>query len=76
LYLTRRIIEADRRPRLDVLPGLISTVINTAMQIERQQYLNAGPNARTTERRGQANGYKPKTVTTRGGQVTFDVPQV
>ena len=61
---------------LDVLPELIRTVINTAMQIERQQFLNAGPYERSPERRGHANGYKPKTVTTRGGQVTFDVPQV
>jgi putative transposase len=61
---------------LDVLPELIRTVINTAMQIERQQYLNAGPYERSPTRRGHANGYKPKTVTTRGGQVTFDVPQV
>ena len=61
---------------LDVLPELIRTVINTAMQIERQQHLNAGPYERSPARRGHANGYKPKTVTTRGGQVTFDVPQV
>jgi transposase-like protein len=61
---------------LDVLPELIRTVINTAMQIERQQFLNASPYERTAERRGHANGYKPKTVTTRAGQVTFDVPQV
>ena len=61
---------------LDVLPELIRTVINTAMQIERQQYLNASPYERSPERRGHANGYKPKTVTTRVGQVNFDVPQV
>jgi len=61
---------------LDVLPELIRTVINTAMQIERQQFLNASPYERSPERRGHANGYKPKTVTTRVGQVSFDVPQV
>jgi transposase-like protein len=61
---------------LDVLPELIRTVINTAMQIERQQFLNVGPYERSKERRGHANGYKPKTVTTRAGQVTFEVPQV
>ena len=61
---------------LDILPELIRTVINSAMQIERQQFLNAGPYERSPERRGHANGYKPKTVTTRVGQVTFDVPQV
>jgi transposase-like protein len=60
----------------EALPELIRTIINTAMQIERQQYLRATPYERTVERRGQANGYKPKTVTTRVGPVTFDVPQV
>ncbi len=52
---------------LDVLPELIRTVINTAMQIERQKYLNAGPYERSPARRGHANGYKPNTVTTCGG---------
>lgn len=74
--LPDELLEQIANQGLDVLPELIRTVINTAMQIERQQYLNAGPYERSPERRGHANGYKPKTVTTRGGQVTFDVPQV
>ncbi len=61
---------------LDALPGLIQTLINTAMRIERQQYIGAAPYERSDQRRGYANGYKPKTVTTRLGEVTFDVPQV
>ena len=61
---------------LGVLPELIRTVINAAMQIERQQHLQAAPYERSPERRGHANGYKAKTVTTRVGPVTFDVPQV
>jgi len=60
----------------DILPELIRVVINSAMQIERQKYLRAGPFERTEERQGHANGYKPKTVKTRVGEVTFDVPQV
>ncbi len=32
--------------------------------------------ARTTERQGYANGYKPKTVTTRVGDITFALPQM
>ncbi len=61
---------------LDVVPELIRTVINTAMQIERQRYLGVEPYERSPERRDQANGYKPKTVVLRSGQVTFDIPQV
>ncbi len=61
---------------LDALPELIRIVINHAMQAERSQYLNAELHERTAERRGYAYGYKPKTVTTRMGKVTFAVPQV
>jgi transposase-like protein len=58
------------------LPELIRTMLNAAMHAERQQYLRAAPHERTAERQGYANGYKPKTVTTRVGDITFAVPQV
>jgi transposase-like protein len=61
---------------LDVLPELIRTIINTAMQLERQNHLGAGLYERSPERRDYANGYKSKTVATRVGKITFDVPQV
>jgi len=60
----------------DAVPELIRIVINTAMQTERQRYLRAAPYQRTPERLDYANGYKPKTVKTRLGEITFDVPQV
>jgi len=61
---------------LDILPELIQVIINAAMQSERQQYLNAEPYQHTEEREGHANGYKPKTVHTRVGDITFAIPQV
>lgn len=61
---------------LDALPELIRTIINAAMELERQQHLNAAPYERSDKRRGYANGYKQKTVATRLGKITFDVPQV
>jgi transposase-like protein len=61
---------------LEALPELIRSVINTAMQIERQQHLGVQPYERSPERQGYANGYKPKTITTRVGDITFAVPQV
>jgi putative transposase len=61
---------------LEALPELIRTIINTAMQIERQNHLGVGPYERSPERRDHANGYKSKTVATRVGKITFDVPQV
>ena len=51
-------------------------LINQAMQAERSKYLQAGQYERTEDRTGHANGYKPKTVRTRVGEITFAVPQV
>lgn len=61
---------------LEGLPDLIRTLVNEAMQIERENFLGAKPYERSQERQGHANGYKPKTVKTRVGKVTFDIPQV
>lgn len=61
---------------LDVLPELIQTLIDAAMQIERQQHLGVAPYERSPDRRDYANGYKSKTVATRLGKITFQVPQV
>ena len=61
---------------LDGLPEMVRIVVNEAMRLERQKYLRAGPYERTPERRGQANGFKPKTVKTRVGEIAFDVPKV
>jgi putative transposase len=61
---------------LDGLPDLIRVMVNEAMRIERENYLGAKPYERSEDRQGRANGYKPKTVKTRVGEVTFDIPQV
>jgi putative transposase len=61
---------------LEYLPELIRILVNTAMQAERQKHLGAGPYERSPDRQGYANGYKAKTVKTRVGEITFDVPQV
>lgn len=61
---------------LDGLPEMIRILVNEAMQLERQKHLNAAPFERNPERRGRANGYKPKTLKTRVGEITFDIPQV
>lgn len=51
-------------------------LINEAMAQERAQVLQAQPYERTDTRTGHANGFKPKTLDTRVGPVTFAVPQV
>jgi putative transposase len=50
--------------------------VNAAMQAERENYLGAELYQRSNERQGHANGYKPKTIQTRMGDITFAIPQV
>ena len=61
---------------LDAIPELLRVLINNAMQIERTTHLQAKKYERTPEREGHANGYKPKTVKTRAGEITVEIPQV
>jgi len=61
---------------LEAIPELMRVLINSAMQVERSKYLQAEQYERTEDRKGHANGYKPKTVKTRVGEITFAVPQV
>lgn len=74
--LPNELLEQIAAQGLEAIPEMIRTLINAAMQMERQAYLGAAPYERSQERRDHANGFKPKTVATRMGQVTFDVPQV
>lgn len=74
--LPSEIMEQIAEQGLAYLPELIQTLVNTAMQIERQKYLGATRYEHNPERTGHANGYKPKTLKSRLGALTFDVPQV
>jgi len=74
--LPAELLEQVSKQGFDILPELIRIVVNAAMQAERQQYLKAAPYQRTPERETYANGYKPKTVQTRVGEITFSMPQV
>ena len=74
--LPAELLEQVQEQGLDVLPELIRIVLNAAMQAERSEHLQAAPYQHSEERRGYANGYKPKTVRTRIGDITFAVPQV
>jgi putative transposase len=74
--LSSEILEQIAEQGFDFLPELIRIVINAAMQAERQQYLQVAPYQHSPDRRGHANGYKPKTIKSRMGEITLDIPQV
>jgi len=60
----------------DGVSRCVEILINEAMRIERNNALKAGPYERSENRKGYANGFKPKTVRSRIGNLTFEVPQV
>lgn len=74
--LPNELLEQISTQGFDILPELIRIVVNAAMQGERQQYLGAAPYQHSPDRNGHANGFKPKTVKTRLGEISFDIPQV
>ncbi len=61
---------------LDGAGEALRILVNEAAKLERAEFLGAAPYERTATRRDYANGFKPKTMLTRLGELTFQVPQV
>jgi transposase-like protein len=61
---------------LDGMASALQILMNEAMKLERSEFLGAAPHERSEERRGHANGFKPKSVNTRAGRLDLDIPQV
>jgi transposase-like protein len=60
---------------LSQMAEAVRIMLNEAMRIERSQVIEAGPYERSERRRGYANGFKPKTLETRLGPITLEIPQ-
>lgn len=58
------------------LKPILELLLNTAMKVERDGFLGATSYERSEERKGYANGYKPKELQTRMGALDLKVPQV
>jgi transposase-like protein len=59
----------------DEMASVFAGLFNLAMRIERERFLGAGHYERTPERRGYANGSRPKKIDTPAGTVTLQVPK-
>jgi putative transposase len=70
-----RALEIVMEHGTDVLGEAFTMILNQAMKIQRGRVLGAEPYERTEERRGYANGYKPKTVNTAAGRLELSVPK-
>ena len=71
----REMLELLAEHGFEGMAQAMQTLLNEAMKLERSQVLGAQPYQRTLERRGYANGFKPKTVDTRLGRWEWAVPQ-
>ena len=69
--LMEQLIENGTEEMASVFAGLF----DLAMRIERERFLGAGHYERSPERRGYANGCKPKTIDTPAGTVRLQVPK-
>ena len=74
--LLSQVLEVLSEEGFSGMAQVFSVLFNEAMKRERSEALKALPYERTEERQGYANGYKPKTIETRVGAVTVEIPQV
>ena len=59
----------------DFLRGLVERVVQQVLEAEMTSFLGAGTYERNGERRGWRNGYKPRTLKTRVGELELMVPK-
>lgn len=69
------VLELLSESGFDGMREAMETLFNEAMKIERAAHLGANLHERSDTRRGHANGYKSKRVSTRLGELALKVPQ-
>lgn len=74
--VTREVVQVLAEHGFDGMAQTMELLINECMKIERQQALGVGPYQRGEGRHGQANGFKPKRLKSRVGELQLAVPQV
>lgn len=74
--LVEEIIKGLTGGENDGLKPVLELLFNTAMKAEREEFLGAKSHERNEERKGYANGYKPKGLQTRMGDLELQIPQV
>ncbi len=59
----------------DAMRPVLTTLLNEAMKIEREQFLGASHYERSQDRLGFANGYQNKRVDTQAGTLNLRIPK-
>lgn len=73
--LLSAVLEVITRDGSEGMSEVFRVLLNEAMKAERSAVINAQPYERSEDRLGYANGYKPKTLNTRMGSITVEIPQ-
>lgn len=73
--LMSQLLEMVGKEGTNSLLAAFRLLLNEAMCLERGQVLGALPYERSETRQGYANGFKDKTLKTRMGEVTVQIPQ-
>jgi len=60
----------------DGMATALQLLLDEAMKLERSAWLGAGPYERSPERRAYANGFKPKRIKSRLGELELSIPKV
>jgi transposase-like protein len=71
-----QVLELLTEQGADALAEALRILLNAAVLFEREYFLQAAPYERTSDRRDYANGFKPKTLRTRVGELNLRIPQV
>ena len=71
-----RVLELLTEQGSDGLLEAARILLDAAMLFERERFLHAAPYERTAERRDYANGFKPKRLRTRLGELDLRIPPV
>ncbi len=73
--ILNQLVELVATHGTEAMSAAFATLLDIGMKLEREQVLGARAYERTETRRGHANGFKPKTLNTRAGSITVQVPQ-
>lgn len=59
----------------DLFKAMLEVMAKRVMKEEMELHLGAGRHERTSDRRGHRNGYKPRSLKTRVGELSLHIPQ-
>lgn len=69
------VVELIAQEGFDGIAKVLEILFNRAMLLERDKHIGAGPYERSEARSTYANGFKPKSMQTRLGELELAVPQ-